>query len=86
MNFSRVLTLGVALSLFLTGPAWAQSPPDKSALQENCTGDYLRLCGQFSPDGPEVEQCFKDRAKELSPECSAAIAAYTKKNPRGRKR
>ena len=86
MNSFRIRVIGITLGLCLSIPGLAQSPPDKSALQDNCTGDYLRLCGQFSPDGPEVEQCFKDKAKELSPDCSAAIAAYTKKNPRGRRR
>ena len=60
------------------------SPEQQSALQENCAGDYLRLCGQYSPDGPEVDQCFKAKAKELSPDCASAITAYNKSQPRRR--
>ena len=87
MTLTNLGAIGAISGIFLFGAlASAQTQPDRSALQDNCSGDYLRLCGQYSPDGPEVEQCFKTKAKELSPECSAAIADYTKKNPKGRKR
>ncbi|MEA3008543.1 MAG: hypothetical protein QOJ91_235, partial [Sphingomonadales bacterium] len=49
-----------------------------------CTGDYLRLCNMYDPGSPEVEQCFKDRNAELSPNCRSAIASFTSKNPRRR--
>ena len=86
IRLGKAAIIGVALLGLCSASAFAQSPTERVALQENCTGDYLRLCGQYSPDGPEVEQCFKTRAKELSPDCSTAIAAFSKKNPNGRKR
>ena len=86
MTVSRFATLGGAIAMAIavfTVTAEAQtstrrqmSPQDQQALQDNCAGDYLRFCGQYSPDGPEVEQCFKANNKELSPGCQTAIKAY----------
>lgn len=80
-------TTAVAALLALGGSALAapMSPQEEAAFRQHCTGDYMRLCSTFDPDSPQVEQCFKDKAKDLSPRCSATIAAYSKANPKGRR-
>ncbi|MBV9076542.1 MAG: hypothetical protein JO048_03535 [Methylobacteriaceae bacterium] len=67
---------------FLLG-SFGATAQDQSALRQWCTGDYLRFCGQFKPNTPEVEQCFRTHMKELSPQCQSSIAAYTKEGGRG---
>ena len=70
----------LCLALVAAGPAFAQNPQEEAALRQNCTGDYLRYCGNFAPNTPEVEQCFKTNMKQLSAACQQTIAAYSKKN------
>jgi len=73
-----ILQTGVALA------APAASPTvDRTTLRQFCTGDYLTYCGDLSPDGPEVQACFKQNKPKLSPNCQAAITAYTKGQKRG---
>ncbi len=85
MTFFKVTALSAALALGAVGSALAQETQEDAALRQYCTGDYMRHCSMFDPDSPQVEQCFKAKMKELSPECRATIAAYTKKNPKGRR-
>lgn len=86
MNALKTFALGTALALGLAGPALAQNPQEEAVLRQSCTGDYMRLCSQFDPGSPEVEQCFKSRMKDLTPQCQTAITAFNKANPGGRKR
>ena len=76
----------LVILLGLGTPAVAMTPQEEAAFQQNCSGDYLRLCAQFDPGSPQVEQCFKAKDKELSPGCRSTIAAYNKANPAGRRR
>ena len=66
--------------------AFAMSPQEEAAFKQNCTNDYMRFCSMFDPNTPQVEQCFQQRMKDLSPRCQSTIASYSKKNPDGRKR
>jgi hypothetical protein len=84
MAKSGFLFLTAALALAAVTPAAAQNPQERATLERVCTGDYLRLCNMYDPGSPEVEQCFKDRNAELSPNCRSAIASFTSKNPRRR--
>lgn len=86
MTFLKITALGTALMIGAAAPALAQNSQEEAAFRQNCTGDYMRLCAMYDPDTPQVEQCFKAKMKELSAECRATIAAYSKKNPEGRKR
>ncbi len=52
-------------------------------LKQHCTGDYLTYCGNFPPDGPEVQACFRHNKAKLSPECQAAITSYMKGQRKG---
>ena len=82
-------TLKIATFLVAAGTAtasFAMTPQQEAAFKQNCTGDYMRFCSMFDPNTPQVEQCFQQRMKELSPRCQASIASYAKSNPEGRKR
>ncbi len=61
----------------------ATATPDRAALKQNCTGDYLALCSEFAPDSAEVHACFKQNRTSLSPNCQAAIGSYVKAQKRG---
>lgn len=86
MKALRTFAFGSALALGVAAPALAQNPQEEAALRQSCSGDYMRLCSTFDPGSPEVEQCFKAKMKELTPQCQSAIAAFNKANPGGRKR
>ena len=73
MTPSKAAFLGICLA---PAAALAQQSPARDALKRACTGDYMELCSEHAPGGPEVEACFKANMKKLSPACSAAIAAY----------
>ena len=86
MKLSHMTGLGMALALGAAAPAFALTPQEEAAFRQHCTSDYMRLCSAFDPDSPQVEQCFKEKQSQLSPRCSATIAAYSKANPKGRTR
>ncbi|GJD51801.1 hypothetical protein OPKNFCMD_4560 [Methylobacterium crusticola] len=78
----------VAAALALTSTAALAAPapgptPDRAALKQYCTGDYLTYCGNLPPDSPEVHACFRQNKAKLSPNCQAAIASYVKAQRRG---
>ncbi|MGF3021804.1 hypothetical protein ACQVP2_03120 [Methylobacterium aquaticum] len=74
-------TLILALS---TGAAVAQpAMTDRAVLKQHCTSDYLTYCGNFPPNGPEVQACFRQNKAKLSPECQAAITSYMKAQRKG---
>ena len=72
----------ITVALLATATAAVAAPaapaPNREALRQFCTGDYLTYCGDLSPDGPEVQACFKRNKASLSPNCRAAIASYAK--------
>ena len=75
MSAMKIASIAVALSLMPT-LGIAQQSMSQETLKRYCTGDYLEHCGQFAPGGPEVQACFREKAKLLSPNCSIAITAY----------
>lgn len=81
----KTITLA-ALAALLAGPALAQNAQEEAMLRQNCTGDYMRLCSQYDPGTPQVEQCFKAKMNDLTPQCRTAIASFQKNNPAGRTR
>lgn len=80
-----LMPLGAALALVAT-PVLAMTPQEDAALRQSCSGDYFRLCSNFDPGSPQVQECFRTHAKELSPACSSAIGAYVKSNPSVKRR
>ena len=81
----KIATFAAALTT-ATASFAAMSPQDEAAFKQNCSGDYTRFCSMFDPNTPQVEQCFQQRMKDLSPRCQSTIASFSKKNPDGRKR
>ena len=82
MLYRIAVALSLQTSLVLAAPGPAQTA-DRATLRQYCTGDYLTYCGDFSPDGPEVQACFKQNKTKLSPNCQAAITSYSKGQKRG---
>jgi hypothetical protein len=86
MSLRILTTVALLAGLGAAAPASALSPQEEASFKQNCTNDYMRFCSMFDPNTPQVEQCFQQRMKELSPRCQAAIASYTKANPGGGRR
>ncbi|GJE56300.1 MULTISPECIES: hypothetical protein [Methylobacterium] len=78
VSFALLATATAALAAPAATPA-----PDREALRQYCTGDYLSYCSDYAADTPEVKACFKQNKAKLSPDCRAAIASYTKAQKRG---
>lgn len=75
MTHAKTVLLAIGV-LLVPGMSLAQQSPAHEALKRHCTGDYMEHCSAFAPGGPEVEMCFKEKARKLSPDCSSAILAY----------
>ena len=83
---SMTIRIAAAVGLtFAATAAGAMTPEQEAVFRQNCTNDYMRFCSMFDPNTPQVEQCFQQRMKDLSPRCQAAIASYSKKSPGGRR-
>lgn len=80
MPIRTVFAVLLSTSAAIAAP---NATPDRAALKQNCTGDYLSLCSAFAPDSPEVHACFKQNRASLSPNCQAAIGSYVKAQKRG---
>ncbi len=88
MTLTKMPALALAFALVAgsSGPSLALTPQEEAVFRQSCTADYMRFCSTFDPGSLQVDQCFKQRMKELSPQCQAAITAYTKNNPGGGRR
>ena len=86
MTPTRMSALAVTLVVGFAGPSFALTPQEEATFRQACTADYMRFCSTFDPGSPQVDQCFKQRMKELSPQCQGAIATYSKANPGGARR
>src|SRR3954451_22160191 len=63
--------LGLILSVaFTVAPAVAQGT---QAQRDACTGDAMRLCGQFIPDAGRTGACLNSKKAQLSPACRAVF-------------
>jgi hypothetical protein len=68
MRFVCRLALPAVIVVGLAGAAGAQSPD----VQQACTPDAMRLCGQFIPDRARVEACMRAHHREWSEACRLA--------------
>ena len=59
-----------ALTLLSTG-AFAYSPQQ----EQMCTGDAMRLCGEYIPNVDRITACMVQKYSELSPGCQAVFEA-----------
>jgi hypothetical protein len=64
------LALPVVILVGAAGAAGAQSPE----IQQACTPDAMRLCGQFIPDRERVTACMKAHHREWSEACRLATS------------
>jgi hypothetical protein len=86
MSLTKIKVATFLVAAATATGALTMSPQQEAAFKQNCTGDYMRFCSMFDPNTPQVEQCFQQRMKELSPRCQSSIASFAKTNPEGRKR
>ena len=66
-----------AFVLIVPVAASAFTPAEEKILERDCSGDYLRLCGQYDPGSKQVDACFQQRMKELTPACRNSIQTIT---------
>lgn len=59
-----------ALAL-LSGSAYAYTPEQ----QQMCTGDAMRLCGEYIPDVDRITACMIRKYSQLSSGCQAVFEA-----------
>ena len=79
----RLAALALTTTAATAAPSDEMTPEDKSALTQQCSGDFTTFCGDLDPDGPEVQACFKRNISKLSPGCQAAINRYSKAQKKG---
>jgi hypothetical protein len=76
----RSLTLaGLGL---IVGLAWAATPAlaqGTQAQRDACTGDAMRLCGEFIPDPGRTGACLNSKRAQLSPACRAVFGGSVRK-------
>ncbi|MDP4026907.1 hypothetical protein Q8W71_30405 [Methylobacterium sp. NEAU 140] len=75
MNTTKIASIAAAACL-MSSQNMAQQSGGQENLKRHCTADYLEHCSQFSPGGPELQACFREKFKILSHNCSIAITAY----------
>jgi hypothetical protein len=80
MRFVCRLALPVVVLVGLADAASAQSQD----VQQACTPDAMRLCGQFIPDRDKVTACMKAHHREWSEACR--LAASGGRRVEGRRR
>jgi hypothetical protein len=68
------------LALVLSGlstAAYAEFKPS-AALRSACTGDALKLCGQYLPNMDKIQSCLLSKMSETSPKCRTQYEADMK--------
>lgn len=70
------LALPLLGAFLVSGTAVAEPTPIRELLKLSCTGDYLEHCSMHPPGGREVEACFRQNLRKLSPDCARAIRTY----------
>jgi len=74
-SFHRPL-LSLAGFALILGLAWIATPAmaqGTQAQRDACSGDAMRLCGEFIPDPGRTGACLNARRAQLSPACRAVF-------------
>src|SRR5215204_4324663 len=74
-SFHRPLLSLAGLALIL-GLAWTATPAmaqGTQAQRDACSGDAMRLCGEFIPDPGRTGACLNAKRAQLSPACKAVF-------------
>ena len=69
-NGKLLAATALALGL-LTGSAYAYTPEQ----QQMCSGDAMRLCGEYIPDVDRITACMIRKYSQLSERCQAVFDA-----------
>jgi hypothetical protein len=78
MAFNGKLIAATALVLgTLTTGAYAYTPEQ----QQMCSGDAMRLCGEYIPDVDRITACMIQKQSQLSDGCRAVFHAPTPSAP-----
>ncbi len=72
------LVLPVSLLFGGVNAASAQNPD----VEQACTPDAMRLCGEFIPDRDKVKACMMHKRSELSEACRTAMAGGNERGHR----
>lgn len=84
MHTRTVVALAMAFAVVaVDARAGSPSKPDREALKARCSGDYATYCGDFPPDGPEVQACFRKNMADLSPACRTEIKRHERSGRKG---
>ena len=67
---SMLATAAFALTMWTTA-SFAYSPDQ----QRLCSGDAMRLCGQYVPDVDRITACMTERYSQLSDGCKSVFDA-----------
>jgi hypothetical protein len=67
---SRASTLGLLLTVFATGSAFALGTPEQ---RRACTPDVYRLCAGEIPNARAITACLRRQKASLSPDCAAVF-------------
>jgi hypothetical protein len=71
MNEGKLLAATVLAFGLLTGSAYAYTPEQ----QQMCSGDAMRLCGEYIPDVDRITACMIRKYSQLSEGCQAVFDA-----------
>jgi hypothetical protein len=66
----RASTLGLFLTLFASGSAFALGTPEQRGA---CTPDVYRLCAGEIPNARAITACLRRQKTSLSPACAAVF-------------
>ena len=66
----RATTLGLSLTLFAIGSAFALGTPEQ---RRACTPDVYRLCAGEIPNARAITSCLRRQKASLSPACAAVF-------------
>ena len=71
MNKGKLLAASAFALGLLTSNAYAYTPEQ----QQMCTGDAMRLCGEYIPDVDRITACMTRKYSQLSEGCQAVFDA-----------
>jgi hypothetical protein len=68
-NMSKLFISATVIASLLCSFATASFAGGTAQEQQDCTGDALRLCGQFVPNEQAITACMFKKKANLSPAC-----------------
>jgi hypothetical protein len=71
MSNGKLLAASAFVLAMLTGSAHAYTPEQ----QQMCSGDAMRLCGEYIPDVDRITACMVRKYSQLSSGCQAVFEA-----------